>query len=110
MSIVAPLPTPSGAIVPGRWDSLRVELEKLRADCARDHAQAVARSVDDATDAVVLARRSSLARTLVEIDAALMRLAEGTYGVCTGCHAPIPVERLEFRPYAAGCVACAGKA
>jgi RNA polymerase-binding transcription factor DksA len=110
MSIVAPSPTPSGAVVSGRWNNLHAQLEKLRANCAREHAEAVARSVDDASDAVVLARRSALARTLEEIDAALMRLAHGTYGACTRCHAAIPVERLEFRPYAASCVACAGKA
>ena len=35
------------------------------------------------------------------------RLIDGTYGVCAGCGKPIPVERLEVRPFADRCVACA---
>jgi DnaK suppressor protein len=37
---------------------------------------------------------------------ALDRIAEGTYGVCVHCGVDIPTERLEFRPFATGCVAC----
>ncbi|WP_035919026.1 TraR/DksA family transcriptional regulator [Knoellia sinensis] len=47
------------------------------------------------------------ARTqLVEIDAALERLATGTYGICERCGAPIPAARLEARPTARTCVTC----
>jgi DnaK suppressor protein len=46
-------------------------------------------------------------RHLAEIDAALERLARGTYGVCTECGAAIPAERLEVRPTARSCVGCA---
>ena len=41
-----------------------------------------------------------------EIQAALGRLAEGTYGVCESCERPIPFERLEAIPQARHCVAC----
>ena len=41
-----------------------------------------------------------------EIDAALQRIADGGYGLCTHCGADIPLERLEFRPWAATCVGC----
>ncbi|MBA2955916.1 TraR/DksA family transcriptional regulator [Nocardioides sp. MAH-18] len=41
------------------------------------------------------------------IDAAQARLDEGRYGVCVVCGKPIPAERLEVRPTAATCVACA---
>ncbi len=44
---------------------------------------------------------------LREIDAAEARLAAGTYGVCEVCGRPIPEERLEARPTATLCVACA---
>jgi DnaK suppressor protein len=44
---------------------------------------------------------------LAEIDAALARVEEGTYGTCAGCGRPIPSERLEVRPTATTCVACA---
>ncbi|WP_253943888.1 TraR/DksA family transcriptional regulator [Nocardioides marmotae] len=45
-------------------------------------------------------------RRLAEIEAALDRLAAGTYGVCERCGRPIPAERLEVRPEARRCVAC----
>lgn len=44
---------------------------------------------------------------LAEIDAALARLDDGSYGVCTSCGRSIPDARLEVRPYAATCVGCA---
>ena len=47
-------------------------------------------------------------RHLAELDAALARLAAGTYGVCEGCRKPIPPARLAARPTARACVRCAG--
>ncbi len=46
-------------------------------------------------------------RHLAEVDAALARLAAGTYGVCERCGGPIPEGRLEVRPVARTCVPCA---
>ena len=34
------------------------------------------------------------------IDAALKRIEDGTYGICTNCGKPIPEERLEAVPWA----------
>lgn len=48
----------------------------------------------------------STLQVLAEIDAALGRLAAGSYGTCTGCGRPVPAERLELLPHAATCVAC----
>jgi RNA polymerase-binding transcription factor DksA len=47
-------------------------------------------------------------RHLSEVEAALARLAAGTYGVCTSCGADLPTGRLEARPTARTCVSCAG--
>jgi DnaK suppressor protein len=41
---------------------------------------------------------------LVEIDSALARIEEGTYGVCSACGGPIGEERLEAVPYATLCI------
>ena len=46
-------------------------------------------------------------QTLVEIEAALKRIEEGTYGTCTNCDRPIAVERLEALPWATLCIDCA---
>jgi len=43
---------------------------------------------------------------LAEIDAALERIEEATYGICTNCAKPIPEERLEARPWATLCIDC----
>jgi DnaK suppressor protein len=43
---------------------------------------------------------------LDEIDAALARLDDGTYGTCVTCGNPIGAERLEAIPYAKQCIEC----
>ena len=44
---------------------------------------------------------------LAEIAAALARLDAGAYGVCVRCGELIATARLEARPYAPTCIACA---
>lgn len=46
---------------------------------------------------------------LAELDLALARIAEGTYGRCERCGDPIPHERLLARPAARTCVPCAAR-
>lgn len=43
---------------------------------------------------------------LVAIDAALARIEDGTFGVCTACGNTIGEERLEARPHTALCIDC----
>lgn len=57
-------------------------------------------------DEASLARHSSLQSTLEEIEAALARLGDGTYGRCEDCGRPVPEGRLEILPYARRCVRC----
>jgi DnaK suppressor protein len=40
------------------------------------------------------------------VDAALARLADGSYGICLRCGSPIAAGRLEALPWAAHCIAC----
>jgi DnaK suppressor protein len=47
---------------------------------------------------------------LIEIDKALQRIEDGTYGKCTECGKEIPVERLEVYPWASLCIEDARKA
>ena len=44
---------------------------------------------------------------LTELDRATDRLADGTYGRCAGCGAPIAAERLEALPATTTCIRCA---
>jgi RNA polymerase-binding transcription factor DksA len=46
---------------------------------------------------------------LAECNAALARIAAGSYGMCERCMAEIPARRLNASPYARYCVRCAEK-
>ena len=46
-------------------------------------------------------------KILMEIDEALSRIEDGTYGICQGRGEQIPKERLKAIPWARYCVACA---
>lgn len=87
----------------------------LRADL-REYDAAVASSTDDEHDpegftAYDRARTKALLdgalEHLEEIAAARDRVADGTYGTCETCGKPIAPARLEARPTARTCIACA---
>ncbi|HXG62932.1 MAG TPA: TraR/DksA C4-type zinc finger protein [Planctomycetota bacterium] len=61
---------------------------------------------DQFEQTLALELRSEEARELREIDEALARLREGTYGRCEDCGRPIARERLEAIPYARQCRNC----
>jgi len=44
---------------------------------------------------------------LDQVNAALGRMTNGSYGSCELCGVDIPIARLEARPFAARCVRCA---
>jgi DnaK suppressor protein len=46
------------------------------------------------------------ARELSQIERALARMKQGTYGLCEHCQAKIPVARLNALPYSTTCVQC----
>jgi DnaK suppressor protein len=110
MSLTISSPAATAAAPATRWNSFRVLLEDQRADCVRQRRLALAETATSMPDPVALSRAVSLLQTIDEVDAALDRIAEGTYGVCVHCGVDIPLERLEFRPFAAGCVACQASA
>jgi len=49
------------------------------------------------------------AEQLRDVDAAIERLANGSYGSCLDCHRPIAAERLAARPTAGYCITCAAR-
>ena len=49
-------------------------------------------------------------QVLGEIDAALQRIEDGTYGTCVNCGGEIPVARLEAQPWASLCIDCKRRA
>lgn len=112
-------------------DSHRAHLEALRADAAARIAQLTVDidalradrgdgNADDEHDpegvtlsaewSMLAGLREQELRTLIEVEASLERVADGTAGRCIDCGAPIPAARLEARPTAVRCVACAERA
>ena len=53
-----------------------------------------------------LALRDRAVAQLSQVDAALARLDDGTFGRCTRCGNPIVPARLEALPWAAHCIDC----
>lgn len=53
-----------------------------------------------------LALRDRANQHLAQVDAALARLDDGTFGKCTRCGRGIAPERLEALPWAAHCIDC----
>lgn len=47
-----------------------------------------------------------LEKTLADIDGALKRIEDGSYGICKYCLKPIGTKRLVARPVASACIAC----
>ena len=54
-----------------------------------------------------VAAHEQLLRQAEEVERALAKLDEGTYGECDACGAAIPDGRLEIHPWAVLCVPCA---
>ncbi|WP_411142911.1 TraR/DksA family transcriptional regulator [Streptomyces sp. x-80] len=71
---------------------------------------AIEESAPPGSDALLSVQTNAIRRVLTDIEAALSRLATGTYGNCQGCAKAIPVERLEILPYARCCVGCQERA
>jgi DnaK suppressor protein len=46
------------------------------------------------------------ARELTQVERALARLKQGTYGICEGCQKKIPVSRLNALPFSTTCIEC----
>jgi DnaK suppressor protein len=63
---------------------------------------------DVAVDFLEMQQEQSLLVTeqalLMEVQDALKRIEQGTYGICVVCGQPIPEKRLEAIPWAARCV------
>jgi RNA polymerase-binding protein DksA len=83
---------------------------KSREDVFSETAGPVADSGDEATaDLISDVENAELSRDLQElreIDAALARMANGSYGICIDCRGEIDLERLRRGPAAKRCFDC----
>jgi DnaK suppressor protein len=65
------------------------------------------RSNQEAESVVNIGLAENEAALRLEIDEAIARLDDGTYGVCEECGGEIAPERLEALPYSRLCIQCA---
>jgi DnaK suppressor protein len=91
-------------------ESLQAEADSLTEDREPGDVQFDEESGEGDTLAVERERDLALsaqARAAIEqIDAAVEKIHNGTYGRCENCGTTIPKERLKALPYAALCVTC----
>lgn len=94
-------------------DELRETLAQLRKLYAADSSESSNGVEDTGEVARETAEReeeqsifANQQRLLDEVEQALKRLDEGTYGRCSTCGHPIPEKRLEALPWAARDVVC----
>jgi DnaK suppressor protein len=82
-----------------------------------EQARALEMDIDDARESSDLAMRDVIqelalklgdreSQAVADIDQALMRMKEGSYGLCVGCGKPIEERRLEAVPTARYDAAC----
>jgi DnaK suppressor protein len=53
-----------------------------------------------------LALESSVQQMLAQVEEALARIEDGTYGICQRCGDPIDIARLRVLPFATLCIRC----
>jgi DnaK suppressor protein len=96
-----------------RRDGLTSELGDITAIERDPHASVSfgKRIGEGTTEAVERLNRVGTARELgamlEDVDRALAKIEEGTYGICDRCGRLIPEARLEARPWSVRCVECA---
>lgn len=96
-----------------RRAQLRARMQRIRADQRREAEPLSADFAEQATqreDDEVLDRVGRSAQEEVQqIDAALLRLRAGHYGICERCGQPIEPHRLRIVPYAVRCSGCSAE-
>jgi len=97
--------------------ALRDKATELRRRMSADKAAAIVSRLEDPSDSGDLSQqsheewlflnRNSLEKSLLrEVEEALLRVQEGTYGICQECEEPISAKRLQALPWAKFCVRC----
>ena len=98
-------------------DRLLREIEQLetsgQSSDVRREGSPFGKREEEATESLELEKRLALEKQLkdhlAEIEHALHKFEEGTYGLCDSCGREIALERLEALPQASLCVECKAK-
>jgi len=80
-----------------------LELEGMRSLELNDDGDYAAASAETLVDSAILEQQR---KELAEIDLALDKIKNGTYGICEMCEEPIGKARLEVKNFARFCITC----
>jgi len=80
-----------------------LELKEMRHLELNDEGDYAAASAESAVDSAILIQQR---KELAEIDLALGKIKNGTYGICEMCEEPIGKARLEVKNFARFCITC----
>jgi DnaK suppressor protein len=87
--------------------SLGGQREEIQIQYAADPLDQVRSNLDRE---IVIRQLDQNARAIREVQNALARVEDGSYGLCEHCEEPISPKRLDAVPYARLCVACQSQA
>jgi DnaK suppressor protein len=95
-------------------ERLTTELEQLKASAPlvgeTKEGSPYGKKEEGATEAFELEKRLALERRMIEllseVEHALSKFEQGTYGICDTCGQPIDTARLEVFPQANLCLSC----
>lgn len=90
------------------------DLEARQERIAGDLAEPINRDSEEAAieiedDEALEAQGSLVAEEIASVNRALVRIENGVYGICVHCGEKISHARLDARPEAALCIACASQ-
>jgi DnaK suppressor protein len=85
------------------------DLAGLRSGAGIDIGDSADEAVDGEFNLLSSQLAQSESRELEQIDDALERMRQGSYGSCESCGVAIPAARLQALPYAKHCVQCQRK-
>lgn len=78
-------------------------------DRANDNAASDNEAKEESSHDRFAAMVEELQKRLADIDAALLRISQGTYGYCSNCGQMIDTDRLAVLPTATLCLSCEAK-
>jgi DnaK suppressor protein len=102
------IPAELQALLDERKAELSERIARIKADIGRGlDADSKEQATQLENKEVLDALANEATEELAKVNAALQRVQNGTYGICTACGTSIDSRRLAVRPYSSKCISCA---
>lgn len=95
-------------------ESRKARIQKVVSDNEKEMKALNSTEVSDEADHATISTDSAIEQAITnkqltelkEIDYALFKMENGTYGICEMCEEPIGLQRLKVKPQAKFCIVC----